>query len=140
MQDIEWMQRALELALLAKAKGEVPVGAIIVQDNNIIGQGYNQPIARNDPTAHAEIIAIRVAAEQVANYRLLNSTLYVTLEPCEMCLGAIIHARIERLVFAAFDPKKQHDYSKYTNLQVINGILEIECSTVLKDFFRAKRV
>ncbi len=103
--DEKFMSRALELANQAYAVNEVPVGAVLVKDNQIIGEGYNQPISLSDPTAHAEIMAIRSAAQSIGNYRLVNTTLYVTLEPCAMCVGAIIHARVQRLVFAAQDAK-----------------------------------
>ena len=100
-----WMEEALRLAVKAEAAGEVPVGAIVVRDGNILGRGWNQVIGKNDPTAHAEIIALREAASSIGNYRLNGCQLYVTLEPCAMCAGAMIHARIERLVFGAADPK-----------------------------------
>ena len=103
--DLFWMQRALELAQKAQALGEVPIGAVIVKDDQIIGEGYNSPIGHHDPTAHAEIMALREAAQRIGNYRLLNTTLYVTIEPCVMCAGAMIHARISRLVYGAQDPK-----------------------------------
>ncbi len=103
--DLRFMQRALELASCAEAEGEVPVGALVVKEGEIIGEGWNCPIGDHDPTAHAEIMALRSAGRQVANYRLSGATLYVTLEPCPMCASAIIHARIARLVFAATDPK-----------------------------------
>ncbi|MEA2080452.1 MAG: tRNA adenosine(34) deaminase TadA, partial [Pseudomonadota bacterium] len=106
MTDIEWMRYALGLAGRAEAQGEVPVGAIIVQDDKVIGEGWNRPISSNDPTAHAEIVAMRAAAQQLDNYRLTGTTLYVTLEPCLMCAGAMIHARIGRLVFGAYDPRR----------------------------------
>ena len=105
MSDELFMARALELAHCAYAKEEVPVGAILVRDNSIIGEGFNQPITLHDPTAHAEILALRHAAQFIGNYRLVDTTLYVTLEPCAMCIGAMIHARIKRLVFAATDRK-----------------------------------
>src|SRR5690606_7681392 len=100
-----WMNHAFALAAQGGELGEVPVGAVIVYDNQVIGEGFNQPIASHDPTAHAEIIALRQAAQKVQNYRLVGSTLYVTLEPCTMCVGALVHARIERLVFATTEPK-----------------------------------
>lgn len=103
--DEKFMARALELAHHAKSRDEVPVGAVLVKDNQIIGEGFNQPITLSDPTAHAEIVALRSAAKAIGNYRLVNTTLYVTLEPCAMCLSAMVHARIQRLVFAATDPK-----------------------------------
>jgi tRNA(adenine34) deaminase len=103
--DEKFMAHALALAELAYARDEVPVGAVLVHDDIIIGESYNQPITLHDPSAHAEILAIRAAAKAIKNYRLINTTLYVTLEPCVMCIGAMIHARIQRLVFAATDPK-----------------------------------
>jgi tRNA(adenine34) deaminase len=103
--DAHFMSRALELARAAEAAGEVPVGALIVKDGEVIAEGWNRPISTNDPTAHAEIVAMRAAAERLGSYRLLDTTLYVTLEPCPMCAGAMVHARIKRLVFAATDPR-----------------------------------
>ena len=103
--DVQWMQRALALAKEAESKGEVPVGAVLVLNNEIIGEGFNQPISHCDPTAHAEMQALRMGAKCLNNYRLLNATLYVTLEPCAMCAGAIVHSRIEKLVFATEDPR-----------------------------------
>ena len=132
------MQHSLSLAQLAQAKGEVPVGAIVVLNNQIIGEGWNQPICTNDPTAHAEIIAIRQAAQHVGNYRLVNSVLYVTLEPCLMCVGAIMHARIQTLIFGAKDPKVGASHQlKLTKVQ--HGICASECSAILKNFFKTKR-
>ena len=103
--DEHWMQHALTLAAKAEAQGEVPVGALLVQDDTIIAEGWNQPIAGHDPTAHAEVMALRAAGQTLQNYRFTDTTLYVTLEPCLMCVGAIVHARVSRLVFAARDPK-----------------------------------
>src|SRR5687768_3227034 len=105
LSDAYWMQQALQLADQAKHQGEVPVGAILVLNNEIIGQGYNQSITLNDPSAHAEIMALRSGAQKLNNYRLIDTTLYVTLEPCLMCIGALIHARIKHLVFGCHDPK-----------------------------------
>jgi tRNA(adenine34) deaminase len=147
--DIYWMTKAYELALNAADNGEVPVGAILVDDNNqCIGRGWNQPISGHDPTAHAEIMALRDAASRVENYRLPETTLYVTLEPCTMCGGAIIHARIKRLVYATPDPRTGSAGSVYNlmNSQHLNhrvnvdtGVLQHECSTLLKTFFLEKR-
>ncbi|HYT47144.1 MAG TPA: tRNA adenosine(34) deaminase TadA, partial [Burkholderiales bacterium] len=106
MTDEEYMRRALELAQRAQEEGEVPIGAVVVMQDEIVGEGWNQPIAAADPTAHAEIQAMRAAAAKLGNYRLSGATLYVTLEPCDMCLGAMFHARIARAVFGATDPKK----------------------------------
>ncbi len=142
------MRQALDLAETAAQMGEVPVGAVIVKDNKLIGAGHNSPIRSNDPTAHAEIIALRESAAAVENYRLPGTTLYVTLEPCIMCMGAIIHARIEKLVIGASDPKSGAAFSVYQigsdsvlnhTLQVESGILEAQCQKILKDFFRARR-
>ncbi len=144
----QYMQRALELAKLAAQKGEVPVGALIVYKDEIIAEGFNSPIQKNDPTAHAEIIAIRQAAQTLKNYRLVDTTLYVTLEPCAMCFGAIIHARIKQLVFGAWDNKSGAVHSAMRVLEEpalnhrvswLGGIMKDECSHMLKSFFRAKR-
>ena len=146
--DVGFMQKACALAAQAMQMDEVPVGAVVVYDNQIIGEGWNQPIDRCDPTAHAEIIALRSAAKQVGNYRLINCTLYVTLEPCMMCAGAIIHSRIERLVFGALDPKlgaASSTSNLFTanhinhHVQVQGGILQEECSSLLTEFFQKKR-
>lgn len=148
MSDEEWMSYALSLAAKARAQEEVPVGAVLIHENNIIGEGWNQPITLHDASAHAEMLAIRAAGQLVGNYRLPNTTLYVTLEPCPMCVGAIIHARIQRVVFGAFDPKTGAAGSAFTLLQdarhnhhieVVGGVLEVECAETLKAFFRARR-
>lgn len=145
--DFKWMEQALKLAADAAAEGEVPVGAVLVRDGTMLGSGGNNPISLNDPTAHAEINAIRQAAEKVTNYRL-GGTLYVTLEPCLMCMGAIIHSRIERLVFGARDPKTGAAESVYQigadkrlnhTLNIQGGLLEERCSRLLKDFFKERR-
>ncbi|HIL92732.1 MAG TPA: tRNA adenosine(34) deaminase TadA [Cycloclasticus sp.] len=148
MDDEAWMRRAIELAHKAEEVGEVPVGAVIVHDGECIGEGYNLPIKNCDPTAHAEIVAIRAASQTVQNYRLVNSTLYVTLEPCVMCMGAIQHARIKRIVFAAKDPKRgavcsalsltDADYSNH-HVEWSQGVLGDECATLLTSFFKKKR-
>ena len=147
-QDTHWMQEALKLAQHAESQHEVPVGAILVLDNEIIGTGWNQPIASIDPTAHAEIIALRNAAHKLDNYRLLNTTLYVTLEPCIMCLGAMLHARITRLVFGAYDPKAGAVQSVFNildnhklnhRISYQGGILGTECGVLLSTFFKDKR-
>lgn len=130
------MRRALELAARARAEGEVPVGAVLVLDNAIIGEGWNRPIGAADPTAHAEVQALRDAASRMKNYRLPGSTLYVTLEPCDMCLGAMFHARVERVVYGASDPKKRVLKSK---LNVEGGLLAQECGVILTAFFAARR-
>lgn len=146
--DIFWMKKAIRLAKGAEKKGEVPVGAILVYQNKILAKAYNQSIFYNDPCAHAEILALRIAGKRVKNYRLNYSTLYVTLEPCIMCAGALIHARIFRLVFGAKnknngaagtiidifnDPKINH------NIIISKGILSDQCKEVLNCFFRKKR-
>ena len=143
------MRRALALARRAEAEGEVPVGAVLVRGGDVIGEGWNRPIASADPTAHAEILALREAALRVGNYRLPGSTLYVTLEPCVMCAGAIIHARVERLVFGAADPKGGAAGSRFDLLpsdQRFNhrtacdgGLLAEECAELLRGFFRRRR-
>lgn len=146
--DRQFMQEALEQAKLAALDGEVPVGAILVRDGEVIGRGFNQPIGNHDPSAHAEMLALRTAAQGVANYRLPGATLYVTLEPCVMCSGAMLHARIDRVVFGAPDPKTGAAgsvldifASKQINhqTQVEGGILAEECGQILRDFFRERR-
>ncbi len=150
MNDAYWMQQAFDLACFARDENEVPVGAILVYEHQqVLGRGWNQVLQYCDPTAHAEIIAIRNAARQVNNYRLNNSTLYVTLEPCCMCAGAIIHARVKRLVFAARDLKAGAAGSVYNLLQgqflnhqvqIDEGILQSESAKLLTDFFECRRV
>lgn len=135
--DQTWMSYALNLAQLAKQQGEVPVGAVIVRDNIIIGEGYNQPIATHDPTAHAEIQAIRMATLHDNNYRLTDCTLYVTLEPCPMCTGAIVQARIPKVVFGARDFKLGNPPNH--KAQRVEGVLAQECSHLLTKFFADKR-
>ena len=147
--DLFWMQQAYELALKAQSLGEVPVGAVLVDAHNqLVGQGHNRVISDNNPCAHAEMLAIREAALSLANYRLDNSTLYVTLEPCAMCAGALVHARIHRVVFACRDFKAGAAGSVFNllrgyplNHQVVidEGILELECSQLLSDFFKQLR-
>ena len=147
-EDQRWIKEAIVLAKQAADDGEVPVGAVVVKDGKIIGRGWNQNIGLNDPTAHAEIMAMREAGNSQANHRLPGCTLYVTLEPCVMCAGAMIHARLERIVFAATDPKTGAAGGKFDLLSnpahnhapVINGgCLAEECSALLKDFFRQRR-
>jgi tRNA(adenine34) deaminase len=146
--DIAWMKIALGLSQQAVLQQEVPVGAIVVYENKIVGQGWNQPIQQCDPTAHAEIVALRRAAQQLGNYRLIDTTLYVTLEPCAMCIGAMLHARIRRLVFGATDPKAGAVESVFNllNNKALNhyiewkgGVLAFEGGKILKDFFQKKR-
>jgi tRNA(adenine34) deaminase len=136
MNDEQYMRRALELARRAQDEGEVPIGALVVLEDRIIGEGWNRPIAASDPTAHAEIQALRAAALSQKNYRLTGATLYVTLEPCEMCVGAMFHARIARAVYGANDPKKQ---VLKNAVKIEGGLLAEECGAVLSRFFAAKR-
>jgi len=146
---IKFMQTALSEAKKAERKAEVPIGAVLVAENEeILSAAHNQTVTLNDPSAHAEILAIRKGAEKIQNYRLLNTTLYVTLEPCPMCMGAVIHARIARVVFGARDPKWGAAGSLYNfatdhrfnhQLQIIEGICVSECKEVMKEFFRQKR-
>ena len=147
--DEKMMRHALELADKAEALGEIPVGAVLVDDSgNIIGEGWNLSIVQSDPTAHAEIIALRNGAKNIQNYRLLNTTLYVTLEPCTMCAGAILHSRIKRLVFGTSDYKtgavgsRFHffdDYKMNHTLEITSGVLAEECSQKLSAFFQKRR-
>jgi tRNA(Arg) A34 adenosine deaminase TadA len=146
--DADFMREALALAAEGAVLGEVPVGAVLVQDGAIIGRGFNCPISSHDPSAHAEMVAIRAAAQAVDNYRLPGSTLYVTLEPCSMCAGLIVHARIQRVVYGATEPKAGVALSRgeffnqaFLNHRVLieGGVLADECGAVLSEFFRARR-
>ncbi len=147
-QDIDWMQYALQLADKAEQAGEIPVGAVLVKDNQVIGEGWNLSICQHDPSAHAEMLAIRQAAQQLQNYRLLDTTLYVTLEPCAMCAGLLVHSRIKRLVFGAFDAKTgaagsvvdlvRHPVLNH-QLEVVSGVLAAECGAKLSAFFQRRR-
>jgi tRNA(adenine34) deaminase len=146
--DERWMQEALRLAHQAEAAGEVPVGAVVVKDGVIIGRGFNQPISAHDPTAHAEIIAMREAARTLKNYRLTDAVLYVTLEPCAMCAGAMVHARIKRLVFGAPDPRAGAAGSVFNivqtpalnhRLEITSAVLTELCAELLKGFFLRRR-
>ncbi|MGV0963013.1 MAG: tRNA adenosine(34) deaminase TadA [Polynucleobacter sp.] len=146
--DRQFMQQALSQAKLAAAAGEVPVGAVLVRDGQVISTGFNQPITNSDPSAHAEMMALRAAAQSESNYRLPGTTLYVTLEPCTMCAGAMLHARVERVVFGAADPKTGAAGSvlnifseKQINhqTQIEGGIMGEECGQVLRDFFKERR-
>ncbi len=146
--DIKWMQYALKLAKHAESIDEVPVGAVLVKDNKIIAEGWNQPITGNDPTAHAEVIALRAGAQVLKNYRLIDTTLYITLEPCSMCAGALMHARVKRVVFGASDPRTGAAGSVFNILNstelnhvvdIEQGVLQQECSELLTNFFRNKR-
>ncbi|ROQ46729.1 tRNA(adenine34) deaminase [Marinobacter sp. 3-2] len=147
-EDERWMNRALQLAGEAAAKGEVPVGAVVVLDGKEIGAGFNAPISGCDPTAHAEIRALRDAAARVGNYRLPDATLYVTLEPCTMCVGAIVHGRISRLVYGAREPKAGAIESARRTLEephlnwdvtAVGGVLSDQCSQVISEFFSRRR-
>lgn len=146
--DEYWMRQALAQAELAAAAGEVPIGAVLVKQDRLIASGWNQPIASHDPSAHAEVQALRAAGTALRNYRLPDTTLYVTLEPCLMCAGAMIHARISRLVFGAHDSKRGVVDSRWEvfdapwlnhRVEVAGGVLEQECAALLKGFFRDRR-
>lgn len=148
-QDNYWMHYALRLAAEGERQGEVPVGAVVVRENQLLGEGYNRPIGAKDPSAHAEILALRQAAAQVNNYRLPGATLYVTLEPCTMCVGAMVHARIARLVYGTLEPKAGAVVSQSRLLDSIffnhrvaycGGVLAADCQHQLSDFFRRRRL
>ena len=142
------MRAALELAGNARSRGEVPVGAVVVRDGAVIGRGFNQPIGTQDPTAHAEIVALRDAAAHEGNYRLVGADLYVTIEPCQMCVGAMVHARIARVVYGAREPKagaiesamRAHEHPSLNHrMRVSGGVLEAECRAVMQEFFESRR-
>jgi len=146
--DEKWMNLALEQAVKAEKEGEVPVGAILVKDGLVVARAHNQPISTNDPTAHAEIQLLRAAGEELNNYRLNGTSLYVTLEPCAMCLGAMMHARVERIVYGAHDPKtgvcgsseNLIDANCFNHkIDLVSGVLENECKQLLKNFFISRR-
>ncbi|WP_285960878.1 tRNA adenosine(34) deaminase TadA [Pseudomonas tohonis] len=146
--DEDFMREALALAAQGAALGEVPVGSVLVQDGRVIGRGFNCPISRHDPSAHAEMVAIRDAALALENYRLVGSTLYVTLEPCSMCAGLIVHSRVARVVYGATEPKAGVAISRgqfftqdFLNHRVLveGGVLAGECGAILSEFFRARR-
>lgn len=146
--DVDFMRRALQLAANAEAEGEVPVGAVVVVGDAIVGEGFNRPIAAHDATAHAEIAALRAAGERLQSYRLVDSVLYVTLEPCAMCAAAIVHARVRRVVFGAWDPKAGAAGSTIDvfalpsmnhRVDVFGGVLDEECGSMLAKFFAARR-
>ena len=148
MNDEYWMKRALELATKAEQAGEVPVGAVIVLNDELIAEGWNRPVGSSDPTAHAEIVALRAAGRKLDNYRLLDTELYVTLEPCPMCVGAMLHARVKRVIYAATDPKTGALGGTYDLLnsvghnhafEVTRGVLAEESRVMLQAFFRQKR-
>lgn len=143
--DEHWMQLALEQAQLAADSGEVPVGAVLVKDGELIASGFNQPISSCDPSAHAEIVVLRAAAKHLSNYRLPGTTLYVTIEPCTMCVGALIHARVERLVFGAPEPRagavRLLDGAQFNHrIYIEGGVLAEQCADIMQQFFRQKRV
>jgi tRNA(adenine34) deaminase len=142
------MQTALALAAEGRERGEVPVGAVLVMDGEIVGRGFNQPVSLNDPTAHAEIVALRQAGRETGNYRLTGSTMYVTIEPCQMCVGALIHARVARLVYGTAEPKagaiesamRAHEHPSLNHrLEVTGGVMEAECRDVIQGFFAERR-
>ena len=146
--DTHWMSLALDLARKAEALGEVPVGALLVKDELLIAQGWNQPISSRDPSAHAEIVALRAAGQALENYRLVDTTLYVTLEPCVMCMGAISHARVKRLIFGAYDIQRgcAHSIMQLGNAEFLNhrlecrgGLLADPAASLLQEFFRRRR-
>ena len=146
--DTDYMARALELARMAEAAGEVPVGALIVRDGTVVAEGWNRPIGTCDPTAHAEIVALRAAGKVLGTYRLTGTTLYVTLEPCAMCASAMVHARVQRLVYAATDPRAGAAGSVFNVVQhpslnhridCTGGVLAEECGAMLRGFFLARR-
>src|SRR5918911_2632891 len=136
MNDEQFMRRALELARRAQAEGEVPIGAVVALNGELVGEGWNRPIAAVDPTAHAEMQAMRAAAKRLGNYRLTGADLYVTLEPCDMCFGAMFHARIARCVYGATDPKKQ---VLKNQVRIEGGVLAQDCGALLSRFFAARR-
>jgi tRNA(adenine34) deaminase len=150
MEENGYMRRALELASQGEKTGEVPVGAVVVLNGEIIGEGYNRPITTSDPTAHAEIVAMRDASRRLGNYRLTDADLYVTLEPCPMCAGAIVHARIRRVIYGASDPKGGAAGSVFDLLpsddrfnhrvEITDGVMADECSHQLSQFFRRRRM
>jgi tRNA(adenine34) deaminase len=146
--DEEFMRAALALADEARERGEVPVGAVLVIDGEILGRGYNQPVSRNDPTAHAEIVALREAGRQSGNYRLPGSTMYVTIEPCQMCVGAMVHARVARVVYGTPEPKagaiesamRAHEHPSLNHrLEAAGGVLEADCRNIIQTFFKERR-
>ena len=146
--DERFMREALRCAHHAREKGEVPVGAVVVVENEVIGEGFNQPITADDPTAHAEIVALRDAAKHVGNYRLTGATVYVTIEPCQMCVGAMVHARIARIVYGTREPKagaiesamRAHEHPSLNHrMEAVGGVLDAECRQLIQEFFRMRR-
>jgi tRNA(adenine34) deaminase len=147
--DAGWMQAALAQASEAETRGEVPVGAVVVLEGAIVGEGFNQPIGSHDATAHAEIVAIRDAGRRLGNYRLGGATMYVTIEPCQMCVGAMIHARISRVVYGTREPKagaiesamRAHEHPALNHrLTAVGGVLEADCRAVMQEFFKSRRL
>jgi len=143
-----YMRAALDEARQAFDAGEVPVGAVVVLGGEIVGRGFNQPISANDPTAHAEVVALRAAARSLGNYRLVGTTLYVTIEPCLMCVGAMVHARVGTLVFGALEPKagaiasscQAHELPSLNHrIEVVEGVLDEECRAIIQEFFKTRR-
>jgi tRNA(adenine34) deaminase len=148
VEDERFMRRALELASIGRQDGEVPVGAVVVLGGRVAGEGWNQPIGSHDPTAHAEIVAIRAAARHTGNYRLAGATVYVTIEPCQMCVGAMVHARVARVVYGAREPKagaidsamRAHEHPSLNHrLAAEGGVLEGECRAAIREFFAGRR-
>jgi len=147
-EDESWMRAALGQAREAQRRGEVPVGSVVVLDGAVVGEGFNQPIGAHDATAHAEVVAIRDAGRRLANYRLSAATVYVTIEPCQMCVGAMIHARIARVVYGTPEPKagaiesamRAHEHPALNHrLAATGGVLETECRAVMQEFFKSRR-
>jgi tRNA(adenine34) deaminase len=146
--DEGFMRAALRLAEAARERGEVPVGAVVVLDGTVIGEGFNQPISSHDPTAHAEVVALRDAARRIENYRLTGATLFVTIEPCQMCVGAMVHARVARVVYGTAEPKagaiesamRAHEHPALNHRMVAQGgVLEAECRALIQTFFQERR-
>ena len=146
--DDDLMRAAIELGREGRRRGEVPVGAVVVLDGKVIGHGYNEPIGTKDPTAHAEIVALRDAGKRTGNYRLTGATVYVTIEPCQMCVGAMIHARIARVVYGTKEPKagaiesamRAHEHPTLNHrMETTGGVLEAECRELIQEFFRSRR-
>jgi tRNA(adenine34) deaminase len=143
------MRVALELGGEARRSGEVPVGAVVAIDGLVVGEGFNQPVGSNDPTAHAEIVALRDAAKRIGNYRLTGASLYVTIEPCQMCVGAMIHARVARVIYGTPEPKagaiesamRAHEHASLNHrMTATGGVLEAECRALIQEFFADKRI
>ena len=146
--DDDLMRAAIALGREGRRRGEVPVGAVVVVDGKVVGEGYNEPISTNDPTAHAEIVALREAGKRTGNYRLTGATVYVTIEPCQMCVGAMIHARVARVVYGTKEPKagaiesamRAHEHPTMNHrMEATGGVLEPECRELIQEFFRSRR-